>query len=517
MVVAYEQILEVILRECYYRRNIIFVTFVVISLSILFVGYSWPKIYTTHSDVHVSNTNILQPLMRGAAETTQSVDHVKNAKEIIFGDKIMDQIISEVDWLGESPSDFEKEFLKESIKKKVRVKKKGESLISITYQNTNPEHAFFITKRLAELFVEAGEKSKVEESQSAFDFINKQVNEYLEKLTKVEEALREYRSNNPDARPGLENEVSASITRLQRGLEQANMELRETNIKKVSILEQLSGEAAIAISQSKEGQYNTKIALLQEKLEVLKLDYKETYPDILRIKSQIEDLKAALSNEISNRKMAISKAQKSGELFIDESIAVNPLYQQLRSNLSTTETEIRTLNARISSLTKNLDNEHLRARKIFGGEAKLTKLTRDYEVNQQIYQDLLKRLESARVSKRLDELQDGLTFNILEPAKIPLLPTGIRFFHFVVAGLLLGLLVPVGLIYALIQIDPRVRFSKIISNNLDVPVLAEINTHITISEEENNQKNLIVLGVGVLIVLAIYGYAGWIKFFGEVV
>jgi len=514
MVVAFEQILEVVLRESNYRRNIIFVAFAVISLSFLIVGYSWPKIYTTHSDVYVSNTNILQPLMRGAAETTQSIDHVKNAKEIIYGDKIMDQIISEVDWIGESPSDFEKEVLKKSIKEKVRVKKKGESLISITYQNANPEHAFFITKRLAELFVEAGEKSKVVESQSAFDFISQQVNEYLDKLTVVEEALREYRSDNPDARPGLENEVSASITRLQRGIENAKMELSETNIKKVSILEQLSGEAAIAISQSKEGQYNTKIALAQEKLEVLRLSYKETYPDILRLKSQIEDLKAALNNEISNRKKAISKAQKSGELFVDESIAVNPLYQQLRSNLSTTETEIRTLNARINSLIKNLDREHLRARKIFGGEAKLTKLTRDYEVNQQIYQDLLKRLESARVSKRLDELQDGLTFNILEPAKIPLLPTGARFLHFLVAGLLLGVLVPIVLIYALVQIDPRVRFSKIISKSLDVPVLAEINTHITISEEKMNQKNLIVLGVGVLIVLVIYGIAGWIKFFG---
>lgn len=384
--------------------------------------------------------------------------------------------------------------------------------MTITYANSNPEHAYYVTKRLAELFVEVGEKFKVEESQSAYDFINKQVNEYLEKLTEVEEALREYRSDNPDARPGLENEVSASITRLQRDLERANMELRETKIKKLSIIEQLSGEAEIVISQSKEGQYNAKIASLQERLEALKLDYKETYPDIQRIKGQINELKKALNQERINRKASKLESKESGELYVDDAIAVNPLYQELRSSLSTTETEIQTLNARISGLQKNLDREYERARKIFGGEAKLTKLTRDYEVNQQIYQDLLRRLENARVSKRLDEQQEGLTFKIQEPAKIPVLPTGARFLHFAIAGLLIGVAAPVALIYALIQFDPRVRFSKKISSDLNVPVLAELTRHVNTNDQKNNNRSLITIGLGLLVVLMIYGYVGWLKF-----
>ena len=60
---------------------------------------------------------------------------------------------------------------------------------------------------------------------------------------------------------------------------------------------------------------------------------------------------------------------------------LNPLYQQLRSDLSTTETQIATLNARISETNKMIENEYSRARRIHGGEATLTKLTRDYQVN----------------------------------------------------------------------------------------------------------------------------------------
>lgn len=118
MIIAYEQIIEVLLRECNLRKKLIFILFSIISLSFLAVGYSWPKIYTSYSDIHIDNTNILKPLMRGAAETTQAEDYVRNAKEILFGDKIMDQIISESEWYSDIETDIEKERIKKKLKEK---------------------------------------------------------------------------------------------------------------------------------------------------------------------------------------------------------------------------------------------------------------------------------------------------------------------------------------------------------------------------------------------------------------
>lgn len=117
----------------------------------------------------------------------------------------------------------------------------------------------------------------------------------------------------------------------------------------------------------------------------------------------------------------------------------------------------------------------------------MSKLTRDYQVNQEIYQDLLRRLENARVSKNLDEEQQGLTYRIQEPAKLPLLPTGVRFLHFAIIGLVLGVAVPVGLVYMLIQVDPRVRFSQVIKDDLDLPLLAEITSLQSISDRREEK------------------------------
>ncbi|MDQ1363753.1 MAG: hypothetical protein QG652_1615, partial [Pseudomonadota bacterium] len=284
MRLPFEEIFHALMGECYARRNTIFVMFVAISLSLLAVGSIWPKRYTSFAIIHVDSTNILQPLMRGAAETTRAVDHVANAREIIFGERIMDRVLQEAGWLKTNPSEVEQEKIKQDLKKNIQVTDIGDSLIKIEYRDSKPMRAYVTAKSLGELFINEGELSKMQESQAAYDFIEKQVKEYLAKLTNVEEELRAFRSDNPDARPGLDAEISNRIATMQTNLEQARLEVRETMIRRDSIKEQLSGEAAITISQSREGQYRGKIAALQAQLETLRLDYNETYPDIVRIK-----------------------------------------------------------------------------------------------------------------------------------------------------------------------------------------------------------------------------------------
>ena len=515
MRMPFEDIIKAMIGEVFARRNTIFVIFVIISLSFLAVGTVWPKRYTSISIIQADDSNILQPLMQGTAEATHVTDYAGNAREIIFGEKIMNRVLADAGWLKTNPTDIEQAEIKKEIKKHIKIEGIGKNLIRIQYTDSKPMRAYITTKRISELFVEEGEKSKMHESQAAYDFIEKQVNEYLRKLTQVEEQLREFRSNNPDARPGLEAEVATRISRLTRDIENAQLQLSETMIRRDSLQEQLSGEAAITISQSKEGQYRSKIADLQTRLETLRLDYQETYPDIVRIKHQIEDLKESMNEEIRQQEEAKNRARTRGTSYIDEAIILNPLYQQLRSNASATETEIQTLRARISEMNKMLEGEYARARRIHGGEAALSKLTRDYQVNQEIYQDLLRRMERARVSRNLDKENQGLIFKLQEPAKIPLIPTGLRFLHFAAAGLFLGLAVPIGLIYVMLQIDPRIRFPQIISEELQIPVLAEIKQISSLSEDRKTKVNMFILSTGFAMVFIIYGYVGWLKYTGQ--
>jgi hypothetical protein len=67
----------------------------------------------------------------------------------------------------------------------------------------------------------------------------------------------------------------------------------------------------------------------------------------------------------------------------------------------------------------------------------------------------------------------------------------------------------------LLQVDPRVRFSQIISSELNIPVLAEIKKIESLSDKRKTRINLLILGTGTTLVFVIYGYVGWLKFTGQ--
>ena len=55
-------------------------------------------------------------------------------------------------------------------------------------------------------------------------------------------------------------------------------------------------------------------------------------------------------------------------------------------------------------------------------EADLVQLNRDYEVNQNNYQELLKRRESLKLSDEAVQSTDDVQFNIIDPPRVPLSP-----------------------------------------------------------------------------------------------
>jgi polysaccharide chain length determinant protein (PEP-CTERM system associated) len=479
-----EQFLTVLAGETFKYRNFTVGIFIFINVCAVVIGFVWPKSYTSSATVFVEDKNIIQPLMQGAAVATNVVDRAKIAKEVIFGRKIMNQVLEEAGWLQGNPTDIEKEKLFDALRSRTTVMSAGQNLIRIEYKDSNPERAYKTAQKFTELFISSSLGTQSDESHSAFEFIDSQVKEYHAKLTEAEQGLKEFRTKNVDARPGTEAEVALRINALEATIEKTALELKETQIKQSSLEKQLSGEVVITASLTREGQYLTRVAELQSQLENLRLTYHDTYPDIVRIKHQIEDLKDVVASEQKRREESSKTAKDNGTSYVDdsESIRVNPLYQQLKRELFDTKTKIETLTTRLTETKLTLRTELERAKRIHGGEAAMAELTRDYEVNRDIYQDLLKRRENARVSKNLNRDKQGLTIRVQDPAVLPLQPTGIRFIHFVLGGLFLGFIAPPALIYGLQMADPRIRFSSLITDKLNLPVLAEVPHLVTPSE-----------------------------------
>ena len=497
-----EHLVKLLIGELFNSRKAAVGVLVFVMLGLLLTGLVWPKGFVSSTTILVDEKNIIQPLMQGAAVSTEVADRSRLAKETIFGRKLLNQLLMDTGRLKESSSPDEQEKLFKLLRKQTTVGSVTKNIIKIEYRDDDPEQAFITTKRFAELFINEALGAKAAESQAAFDFIDKQVQEYHDKLVQSEEQLKEFRSANADALPGSDTDISSRLSAQQTRIEQSTQELHDAEIKKRSLEKQLSGEAEVATALSREGQYRSRIAELQSQMETLRLSYHDTYPDIVRIRHQIADLNEAIAADRKQR----DAAKASGRVVIDDSVINNPMYQQLKRDLSQTQVIIDTQSARIAEAKHQMAGALERGKRVHGGEATLAELTRDYQVNRDIYQDLLKRRENARVSMNMDKERQGLTFRIQEPATLPLEPSGLLFRHFIIAALLLGCLIPVGLVYVKLQLDPRVRIGNMLAERSKLPLLAVVPHLWTPGEVQVVRREIQWLGLlvmGTVIIMAL--------------
>jgi polysaccharide chain length determinant protein (PEP-CTERM system associated) len=443
--------------------------------------------------------------MQGAAVQTEVVDRAKIAREIVYGRDILVKILKKGGWLEGNPSPVKREQLIDGLRSRLEIKNARANLLRFTYKDTDPERTYKTLSTAVDLFISQSLASKLAESRSAYEFIDKQVSQYHAKLRSAEEQLKKFRSANVDIRSGSIQEIANRIQTLQARVSNIEQELRETKIKKKTLLAQLSGEAETAAGLSRAEEYRKRIIELQTKLDNLLLNYHETYPDVVRAREQIEELKNALKQEEQNK-----NKKSSGNTIIiegvevDERIQASPVYQQLRTDLYATNSKIQTLTSRLADARRSLKEQEALGRRTHELQATLAELERDYQVNSDIYQDFLRRREAARVSMNVDLEKKGLNLRVDEPPFLPLSPSGLGLADFVMAGMLAGLVLPIGVLFGILQIDPRIRNAEQLNEISDIPIIGVVNEYYADAELQEIQKNYIsIFLLGLLTVVAV--------------
>src|SRR5215467_13246095 len=134
-----EQIAKALVNEAFYSRRAFVAIFVIVNAVMLPLGLMWPKLYTASTSILVDERTIIQPLMQGAAVATDALDRSRNAREVIFGRKIMDSVLEYGGWLAANPSVEDREQIIEGIKKRTTIGTVGKNILRIEYRDVNPE------------------------------------------------------------------------------------------------------------------------------------------------------------------------------------------------------------------------------------------------------------------------------------------------------------------------------------------------------------------------------------------
>jgi polysaccharide chain length determinant protein (PEP-CTERM system associated) len=260
----------------------------------------------------------------------------------------------------------------------------------------------------------------------------------------------------------------------------------------------LSGQSQISTVQTREDVYRAQIAQLQSHLSQLLLTYTDNYPDVVRTRHQIQDLQQQLASAQTQKQTAASIGTA-----IDNQVTFNPVYSNLQTQLAQIRGQLAAARATESASQQQLDVELARSQKIAESSNELTKLTNTFNTVSTTYQDLLKRREQARISMDLDKDKRGLSFKIQDPARMPLMPVGLRLMHFAAAGMLLGVCVPLGLLFLIARFDPRTRSADTLARATGLPVFASVPYYRGAHDDAIDRKrNLQWIGIVVIVLVA---------------
>jgi polysaccharide chain length determinant protein (PEP-CTERM system associated) len=490
------------------RRRLLTVTamFSIIAVGGLFVGLSLPKRYDASTLILVESNNIIKPLMEGRAVATTVADQTAVVKQIVLGRKVLRELLAFGGWVkpkpARQPDPREEERMLAKLRSHIQIESSRDEMVRIAYSDSDPERTYKIANKLAEIYLRESDEGKERESREAFGFIDKQVKEYGDKLTELhEKVLAQYRGDfvkpaatpNPGAPSGTTPAAHAKISAAELADLRAEEALLETQVARKP------SAATVARDTRAEDQARNRVTQLSNDLDRLRTTFTDEHPDVLRVKRELAGAQAELTRLEQLAASRDSSAQLTAKLDDDVARAARARLEEVQRRIAVaTDTPIRRRGPAAVTNGETIDPEM----KGVGRDTALSELMRRYEATRDVYQDLLKRRENARVSMELDAQHRGLNMRVQEPAEMPASASSLRLMNLCLIWLTLAVAVPLGFLFLIIRIDRRVRSPHQIERL--VPLLGSISYSPTHREKSRFRSRGMAAALMVFAVFVVY-------------
>ncbi len=204
----------------------------------------------------------------------------------------------------------------------------------------------------------------------------------------------------------------------------------------------------------------------QEQLDQLLVDSTPKHPMVKNLQAKVNKLKAELNQDDIDVRLQSQKPMANKDM-----LSYMILKELKKGDASAANDPI---NDMANNLSVNLNNR--------------TGLALDASVNENVYGMLLQRLETARITQKLDTFKEGTRFTVINPPRLPLKPSKPDPIQFLFIGIFLGAAVGYGCIFLAEMVDRSFKNIHEAKAELAFPVLGVISTIITESEFQKSKQ-----------------------------
>jgi len=461
-------------RVLFKKRYLFIATSLVVMSFAIGYSYTLPKKYKVDSTVFIES-NVINNLVQGIAITPSMEDRIRVLRYAMLSRDLISKVLKELDVDTRFKSDSQLQDYIAGLQQRTEINfRNREGLFTVSLVDQNPEFARDFINKLVSTYVEENISEKREEAYGANRFLDEQLIHFKNKLDESEDAIIAFRKQQGVFLAVGEQTSLQDIQTYQREIEEINLTLETQEARKLRLQNQLKAvKQTVPIFNEQQGA--DRIAVLEQRIGQLLLTYTDSYPEVIRLKAEVEALKKHMATAPQN------------ETLTGEMTTINPVYQEVQQNIFNAEAEISSLQARKQSLTKLMDARKKQLQEVPENRKVLAALEQERNSYREIYDQLLMRMGQSEVSKQMEISNKASTFRIVDPALLPTVPVSPNMVKMILMSIVAGLGCGVGLVILLDRMNPSIIEAAQVKD-LGLEVLAVIPTIVDKVQDTRRKK-----------------------------
>jgi polysaccharide chain length determinant protein (PEP-CTERM system associated) len=479
-----------------------------------------PNVYESNARVYVDTQSLLGPLLEGLAVKPNVDSELAVVRQALLSRPRLEKVArdTDLDILAKTPAETAALIL--DLQKRLVIStdartanSNSDGVYRITFTDTSREKSFQVVQTLLNSFVEDTLTGKREGQEEAQRFLSDQIAAHEKRLQDAESRLAEFKKRNIGRMPDDRGDYFVRLQHEMVELEKARQAVMLAEARRTEIERQLSGEEPFLFgfddssstrqqSNKGTGDVAARIKELEAREQQLLLTYTEKHPEVIALEDSLANLRKQQEEELER----VRQGQRAtGSL--SQSLKSNPVYQGIRVDLNRTEIQLAELRKDLAQRQSRVSELQRVVNEVPEVEAELSRLNRDYDVTRTQYQELVKRLETAKLTE--DAAKTGVvTFQVIDPPAAAFDPVAPNRIVLLIGVLLAGLGAGGGVAYLMNLLRPVFHNTRMLGEVLGLPVLGAISR--AWAERDVMRRRLelaAVSSVGVLLVAAFVGVA----------
>jgi polysaccharide chain length determinant protein (PEP-CTERM system associated) len=340
----------------------------------------------------------------------------------------------------------------------------------ITATFDTPQLAQQVCTEITSMFLAQNARQTEQQASRTTDFVSEKLAEAKTKLDQEDAKLAEFKRQHPGSLPedtqpnlGILMSTNSQLDATTQALSRAQQEKAFNE----SLLQQ---EEANWKTRTTGGpnpdSADAQLTLLQDQLSSLLSRYTPDHPDVIKTENQIAELKKRMA-EPPKPASANAPTQSGHE---------PPQIQLLRAKLKQDDLTIANLQREQAQIRSQASQVQGRMQATPMVEQQYKEITRDHQTASDIYNDLLKKSQSAMESRDLANKQDSEQFRVYDPPNLPQDPSFPKKPYFLGGGAVGGLAIGFAILFLLAMMDKTIHSEHDAELFLHLPVLTVVPT-----------------------------------------